>query len=480
MRNTDALRRPMNRRTALQAMAGAWAAPAAPRSARPNIVFVLADDVRWDDLGCMGHPFVRTPGIDRVAAEGALFRNAFVTTPICSPSRASFLTGQYASTHGITDNTDRSALSHRLATFPSLLHENGYESAYIGKWHMGVDDSPRPGFDYWVSVRGQGEYFDPELNENGRVGRARGYVTDIFNGRAADFIARPRSRPFVLYVAHKAVHPNIRQHADGSVTPIGGGGFTPAPRHAKLYADARIPRRPNAGRTPADKPALMRKTANLPPLGPDTGTDDETIRNRLRLLAAIDEGMAGIFAALEKTRQLDNTVVVFTSDNGYFYGEHGLSEERRLAYEESIRIPMLVRFPARVRPRTVVDAFALTVDVAPTFLQLAGIPPHRGMQGRSLVPLLEGRQADWRRSFLVEYFSDTVMPRVRNMGYQAVRTAKWKYVHYTELAGMDELYEMESDPYEMKNVIGDRAAAPALASMRSEMARLRSELGMRG
>ena len=339
---------------------------------------------------------------------------------------------------------------------------------------MGLDDSPRPGFDQWVSVRGQGEYFDPELNENGRVARVRGYVTDIFNERAVEFIARPRSRPFVLYLAHKAMHPNVKQAADGSMTPIGAGGFTPAPRHARLYADARIPRRPNAGRAPVGKPALLRKIGNLPPLGPDTGTDDETIRNRLRLLAGVDEGVGRIFETLEKTRQLDNTVFVFTSDNGYFYGEHGLSEERRLAYEESIRIPMLVRFPARVKPRTVIDGFALTVDMAPTFLDLAGAPARPGMHGRSLVPLLEGRKTDWRQSFLIEYFSDTVMPRVRNMGYQAVRTAKWKYVHYTELAGMDELYDLERDPYEMKNVIGEKSAA--LAAMRNELARLRGEL----
>jgi N-acetylglucosamine-6-sulfatase len=228
-----------------------------------------------------------------------------------------------------------------------------------------------------------------------------------------------------------------------------------------------------------DKPALMRTSAGLPPLGPATGTDDETIRNRLRLLAAVDEGMEAIFDALERTRQLDNTLLIFTSDNGYFYGEHGLSEERRLAYEESIRIPMLMRFPGCVRPRTAVKGFALTVDVAPTVLDLAGIGQHRGMQGRSLVPLLEGGETEWRRSFLVEYFSDTVMPRVRNMGYHAVRTAQWKYVHYTELAGMDELYDLERDPYEMRNIIDGRAAAPALASAKNELARLRGELGMR-
>jgi N-acetylglucosamine-6-sulfatase len=463
----------MNRRTALQTLS----APLIARGAaarRPNIVFVLADDVRWDDLGCMGHPFVRTPHIDRIAAEGALFRNAFITTPICSPSRASFLTGQYASAHGILDNTDRSAASHKLVTFPRLLRDTGYESAYIGKWHMGVDDSPRPGFDHWVSVRGQGEYFDPEINENGNTRRINGYVTDIFNDYAVRFLERPRQKPFVLYVAHKAVHPNITQHADGSVSPIGGGGFTPAPRHARLYASAAIPRRKNAGRAPRGKPALERAIPGLPPLGPETATSDETIRNRLRLLAAIDEGVGRIFETLARSKQLDNTLLVFTSDNGYFYGEHGLDEERRLAYEESIRIPLLVRYPAAVKPRSVLDELTLSVDVAPTLLDFASAPPLASAHGASLRPLVEGRRPAWRQSFLIEYFSDRVMPRIRNMGYDAVRSARWKYIRYTELTGMDELYDLERDPYELDN-LASRGGQP-LEEMRRELTRLRQQI----
>ncbi|MFB3825986.1 MAG: sulfatase [Bryobacteraceae bacterium] len=458
----------MTRRTALQLTA----APLAQRR-RPNIIFILGDDVRWDDLGCTGHPFVRTPNIDRIAAEGATFRNAFITTPICSPSRASFLTGQYATVHGIVDNTDRSPASHKLITFPRLLREAGYESAYVGKWHMGLDDSPRPGFDHWVSVRGQGEYFDPQINENGKARRVRGYVTDIFNDYAVKFIERPRQKPFVLYVAHKALHPNVKQNADGSMVPINGGGFTPAPRHARLYEGASLPRRRNYGVAPTDKPALMRKIGGLPPLGPKTGTGDEIVRNRLRLLAAVDEGVGQIFDALRRKGELDNTIMVFAGDNGYFYGEHGLSEERRLAYEESIRIPLLLRYPGEVKPRTAVDGFALNVDVAPTFLDYASAPPMRGINGRSLRPLLEGRAAGWRESFLVEYFSDTVMARVRNMGYNAVRTRRWKYIRYTELKGMDELYDLERDPYELQNLASSAGSRRVLAEMQAEMERLR-------
>jgi N-acetylglucosamine-6-sulfatase len=362
---------------------------------------VLADDVRWDDLRITGHPFVETPNIDRIVREGALFRNAFATTPLCSPSRASFLTGQYAHRHGIIDNTDRSPLSHRLVTFPRLLHDNGYVSAYVGKWHMGVDDSPRPGFDYWLSVKGQGEYFDPEINDNGKSLKARGYVTDIFNERAVEFIQRRHDRPFVLYVAHKAVHPNIMQRADGSVAPIGGGGFTPAPRHARLYTGRPIPRRANYARPPSGKPALQRAIGSMPPLGPGTVTDDETIRNRLRLLAGVDEGVGALRETLARTGQLDKTLLIFASDNGYFYGEHGLSEERRLAYEESIRVPLLARYPAAIKEGTIIDRFALNIDIAPTLLDYASVPAPASMQGRSLRPLLERRDTPWRDSFLI-------------------------------------------------------------------------------
>src|SRR3954449_9028669 len=173
---------------------------------RPNIVFILVDDLRSDELHCTGHPFAQSPHADRLAREGANFQNAFATTPLCSPSRASFLTGQYPHRHGIIDNTDHSALSHRLLTWPKQLHDQGYETCFIGKWHMGIDDSPRPGFDQWVSFPGQGECVNPVLNVNGKSDRARGYITDLLTEHSVEFLKRPRARPFCLYLAHKAVH----------------------------------------------------------------------------------------------------------------------------------------------------------------------------------------------------------------------------------------------------------------------------------
>jgi N-acetylglucosamine-6-sulfatase len=383
------------------------------------------------------------------------------------------LTGQYAHKHGITDNTDRSARSHELVTFPRLLHDAGYETAFVGKWHMGLDDNPRPGIDHWVSVKGQGSYLDPEFNVNGKRETKRGYFTDILNEYALDFLKRKHTRPFLLYIAHKAVHPDLIQNADGSLSDPSAGKFIPAERHKKLYADATIPHRPNYAKPPDDKPALHRKIADVPPLGPKTVTDDETIRNRLRMLASVEDGVADILKTLEAQKQLDNTLIVFTSDEGYFYGEHGLSVERRLAYEESIRIPLFMRWPKLIKAGTMVDRLALGIDIAPTLLEIGsgtGILPVRSeMHGRSLVPLLRGEKVPWRDSLLVEYFSDKVFPRVAKMGYQAVRTDRWKYIHYLELDGMDELYDLKSDPYEMKNLIANPQSLPALQKSRSAL-----------
>ena len=438
---------------------------------RPNILVVVLDDVRFDDLGFSGHPFVQTPNFDRVANEGMRFANAFAPIPLCSPNRACILTGQYAHSHGIVDNSDRGPRSHQLVTFPTALQRAGYETAFVGKWHMGLDDSPRPGFDEWLSFRGQGDYFDPEVNDNGKPRQLTGYATDLFSERIAEFIRRKRDRPFLACLSHKAVHPNLVQDADGSIRQIPeDGGFTPPPRLSRLYERERVPRRPNARSYGNGKRALERRIEGVPPLGPTTGTPDHVVRNRLRILTAADQSFASVLEAVEEAGQAENTVIVLTSDHGYFYGEHGLNEERRLAYEESIRVPLAVRWPTRVTSGSEANAFALSVDIAPTLLELAGAEPLPGMDGRSLLPLLEGRvPSDWRRSALIEYFSDAVWPRMANMGYHAVRTERWKYIRYTELAGMDELYDLEMDPYEMRNLINEIGLDETKTELRAEL-----------
>src|SRR5437588_3404978 len=276
---------------------GAVGSAAEKADPRPNIVFVLLDDLRWDALSCTGHPFVKTPNIDRIAKEGATFRNAFVTTPLCFPSRASFLTGQYAHKHGIKLGDDRAPLSHHLVTFPLLLHDAGYETAFVGKWHLGNDDRPAPGIDRWVSFKEQGDYVDPVLNIDGKFEKQEGYLTDILTQQTVEFMSRPRTKPFLVYLSHKAVH----------------APFIPAQRHAKLFEDVPIVRAPSANDNLLGKPVLRRPGIKLVPSDPDVHSSDEMIRNQLRCLLAVDDGIARLFDALEQTQQLDRTVIVFTS-----------------------------------------------------------------------------------------------------------------------------------------------------------------------
>jgi arylsulfatase A-like enzyme len=445
---------------------------------KPNIVFVLVDDLRWDDLGCTGAQFVESPGIDRVASEGAIFRNAFSTTPLCSPSRASILTGQYAHTHGIVDNLERGPQSHKLATFPQELQKAGYETAYMGKWHMGNDNTPRPGFDDWFCLKGQGTSFDSEANENGKPVQTKGYVTDVLNARALEFVKRPHEKPFMLYLSHKAIHPETAQGPDGKLSDPSASNFIPAPRHEKLYEGVKVARRPSAEVPPTDKPALQQKLPGLPPLGPETGSKDSAILNRLRMLASVDEGVGQLLDALAESGELNNTLFVVAGDHGYFYGEHGLSTERRLAYEEAARVPLIMRYPKLIAAKTAPEALVQVIDLAPTFVEVAGGAIPSPYQGRSLVPLMQGETpADWRDAVLLEYWTDTVFPRVHQMGYQAVRTERWKYIRYVDLEGADELYDLESDPYEVKNLISDPAAADELATMKSKLEELLAESG---
>ncbi|MFN0100261.1 MAG: sulfatase-like hydrolase/transferase [Gemmatimonadaceae bacterium] len=464
----------------------ACAPPVASAPARPNIVFVLVDDLRWDDIGVAGHPFVETPNIDRLAAEGSRFLNAFASTPLCSPSRASILTGQYVRRNGIIDNTARDSASHRLPTFAIPLAAAGYRTGFFGKWHMGNDDSPRPGWSHWVAMRGQGEAVDPQLNIDGTRRVVPGYVTDVLTDHVLRFIGdtsvAARGAPFMVFLAHKALHPNIVQRNDGTrgVTAAGQPeGFVPAPRHAGRYETATVPRRENAKVAPTRKPALLRRIAGLPPLSPATGTSDRDIRARLEMLLGVDESLGRVIAALEAAGTLDNTIIVFTSDHGYFYGEHGLDQERRLAYEETARIPLIIRYPRLARAGATPAQLVQTIDFASTVLAMAGVRDTVSRQGVSFVPVLDGSATSWRSSVFLEYYTDIVFPRTLTMGYDAVRTERYTYIVYRELTGMDELYDLEKDPYQMDNLIGTARGDSLLPSVRAELDRLRNEAGPR-
>ena len=450
-------------------------APALP-STRPNIIVVVVDDLRWDELGVTGHPFLQTPNIDRLATDGAMFTNAFHSVPLCSPNRATILTGQYPSTHGIIDNVSRARASHGLKTFPQALQRTGYETAFLGKWHMGNDPTPRPGFDYWVAIPGQGRSTNPELYENGRVGEVEGYLTDVLTDRAISFITRERSEPFFLYMGHKAIHPDVQQLDDGSADPSTSLGYVPAPRHRGRYAGEEFPLRPNAVDSiealtgkPALQRALRRKHASS---NEQLEVDQKIIRDRAEMLLAVDDSVGRIVGALALAGELEDTVIVFTSDNGFWYGEHFLTVERRLPYEESIRTPLLVRYPPLVQPGTRIDSLVATVDLAPTALHLAQAPVGDHIQGSSLVPLMVGDTSGWRDSVLIEFYTyENPFNWLLDMDYRALRTDRYKYIHWMQHPNESELYDLLEDPYETQNLI----ASPAMTAVRTELQqRLRS------
>ncbi len=332
-------------------------------------------------------------------------------------------------------------------------------------------------------MKGQGEAIHPRLNVDGERIEAPGYVTDVLTDYALRFIQRSQGRPFLVFLAHKALHPNVQQRDDGSVVPLqgqgGGAGFIPADRHRGRYAQSLVPRRPNATTAVQRKPALQRAITGLAPVSPATGTPDQDVRDRLEMLLGVDESLQKIRQALSDMGELDNTVIVLTSDHGYFYGEHGLNEERRLAYEETARIPLIVRYPRAVRAGHTPSQLVQVIDFAPTILALAGVADTFPRQGTSLVPLLAGGSPAWRRSVLLEYYSDRVFPRIVNMAYQAVRTEQHKFIDYLELQGMDELYDLQADPYELNNLIGTPAGDRLLPTLQAELVRLERETGYR-
>jgi len=448
---------------------------------RPNFIVILIDDLRYDEFGAGGHPYLKTPHIDRIAHEGALFERAFHTTPICSPNRASIMTGQYATRHGIIDNVARDAMSHRLANYHLELQRLGYETAHIGKWHMGNDGKPRPGYDRWVSFDGHGRLDDPTLNIDGAYEKKSGYITDLLNDLAVQFIEKPRAKPFALFFAHKAVHPDAVQAADGTLQV---NGYRPAERHKDLYKGCVFPKYPNMlspAQVVKQKPAwadafeLKKSDKSKALLESLHAGNEEEIRLRAAMMASVDEGVGRIFAALERKKQLDDTVLIFLGDNGYFFGEHGLGPERRFAYEAGIRSPFVVRFPPLIKKNSRIKDLIICQDIAPTLIELAGGRPGPQVQGKSLTALFKGKKQPWRKSFLVEYWAEQALPWLVGMSYKAVRTDRYKLVHWVNRgrAGeLDELYDLERDRWELKNLITSKKHASVRADLKREMRRL--------
>jgi len=434
--------------------------PPAASAAKPrNIIFILCDDHRSDALGFLGHPFLETPHLDRLARDGMHLPNAFVTTSLCSPSRASILTGLYAHNHRVVDNyhpVDRS-----LIFFPQYLQRAGYETAFIGKWHMGDEDEPQRGFDHWVAFRGQGTYYPdgrgtsrvvPQtrydgFNVNGEHREPqRKYITDELTDRAIDWLEnrKHKNKPYFMYVSHKAVHSD----------------FVPRDRDRGRYAKARwIPPKTFAN-TPENrqgKPAWLINQRNSRH-GVDYGYNLEKfdlefyVKRYCEALIAVDDNVGRLLDHLEKTGELDDTLVVYMGDNGFQFGEHGLID-KRTAYEASIRVPLIMHCPQILKAGSRLEQVVANIDIAPTLLEAAGLakPPH--MDGASFYPHLIGRSAPWNDELLYEYYWEWNYPQTPTT--HALRTDRFKYIRYHGLWDSNELYDLKNDPDETTNLIRD-------------------------
>jgi arylsulfatase A-like enzyme len=438
-----------------------------------NIVFVLVDDLRHDAMGFV-RPALETPHIDRLAREGAHFRNAFVTSSLCSPSRATILTGLSMRNHGIVDNNKAS--EEGFVYFPSYLQEAGYQTGFFGKWHFGAPTTaPRPGFDRWVSFAGQGSYYPTtylpagevaagrthRLNVDGEKVQQQGYITDELTDYALDWLSSRRDpgRPFFLYLSHKAVHSMA----------------LPAARHEDQYADVLFEIPPSAASTPendAGKPMWVQNQRNswhgvefvyhtdLP--------INEYMRDYYRTLSAVDDSLGRILGWLDTEGIAGDTTVIFSSDNGYMEGEHGLIDKRN-AYEESMRIPLLLWAPGLVGEGTVVESSVTSLDFAPTFLDCAGLAAPEQFEGRSFLSLATGDLSPeaWDEDVIYEYYWEWNFPQTPTTF--ATRTRDFKYIQYHGVWDTEELYDLASDPGEMRNLIDDERYGDVKVDLRRRM-----------
>jgi arylsulfatase A-like enzyme len=469
-------------------------APQPSAADRPNIIFIMSDDHAAHAIGAYGSRVNQTPHLDRLARDGALLTNVFVTNSICTPSRAAILTGQYSHFNGVTmfNRFDSSRV-----TAAKLLQAGGYHTGMIGKWHLGSDPA---GFDHWEILPGQGAYFDPVLYtasaEKTYTGR---YVTDVITELGLDFIEkRPRNKPFFLMLHHKAPH----------------RPWQPDPAQSARFQDRWIPEpdtlwdryetrtdalHENQQRVAAD---LTRRDLKLPP--PELKGSELTawltakptevtttvagktitltgealvrwkyqhyMRDYLATVQSVDDGIGRILDLLDRRGLAKNTIVVYTSDQGFFLGDHGMYD-KRFMYEESLRMPFLVRWPAGIKPRARFDAMALNIDFAPTFLDAAGLPVPPDMQGRSLLPVLRGRTpGDWRTSMYYRYYHDPGDHNTR--AHYGVRTRTHKLIHFWK-KDQWELFDLANDPSELHNLYGQPGHEALTATLKAELERVK-------
>ena len=454
--------------------------PADQPSRRPNILFILLDDLRADTLGYAGHPYVKTPQIDRIANEGVNFKNAFCTTSLCSPSRASLLSGVYAHKHGVTNNFTEYPSS--LTSFPSELRDRGYTTAYVGKYHMGEgNDAPRPGFDYFVTHKGQGKYFGTEFNMNGERREVKsGYYTTAVTDIALDWLQRDHGgKPWLMILGQKAPH----------------SFYTPEPKYEHAFDDVDVSY-PESAFSLDDKPEWIKDRQStwhgiygplfewrkkFPDKRPEAVKDFESMVHAYwGTILSIDDSVGRLRAWLEETGQLDNTIIVFVGDNGLLEGEHGMVDKRTM-HEPSIRIPMAVRYPGLTTEPRIIEQQVLTVDMAPSLLELAGAPALGGIDGRSWVRLVREGDPAWRKSWFYYYNYEKEFPYTPNV--RGIRTEEWKYIRYPHGDGspdkhLAELYDLKKDPDERSNLVRRVDYEATVQRLRTDLNELMAASGL--
>ena len=490
----------------------------------PNILFIMTDDHANRAVSCYGSDLIQTPNIDRIAREGMLFKNSFVTNSICAPSRAVLLTGKYSHLNGVRDNAN--VFDGSQVIFPKLLQQAGYYTAMIGKWHL---KSLPTGFDYYNILIDQGPYYNPDMIENGDTLKRHGYTTDIITDLALERLdKRDKTKPFCMLYHHKAPHRNWMPGP--KYLTMNQGKKFPLPEtfwddYATRSAAAReqdmriedmfisydlklmegdFEKDDNSGGAQNADPLkwwkwdydrlddtqkaawdagyenMRREYRENPPTGKEL-TEwkyQPYMQDYLASVAAVDENIGRVLDYLDANGLTENTIVVYTSDQGFYLGEHGWFD-KRFMYEPSLRMPLVMRYPASIKPGQTTDVMALNLDFAPTFLDFAGVPVPPDMQGHSLRPVLEEQQpTDWRKAMYYQYYEYPGAHSVKK--HYGVRTDRYKLIHFYDDIDAWELYDLEKDPNELNNLYDDPAHQEIVAALRQQLASLRSELKVAG
>ncbi len=471
----------------------------AKRTDRPNIIFIMADDHDTGAISAYGRGINRTPNIDRLADEGMLFRNCFCTNSICEPSRAVILTGKYSHINGVVDNS--AWFDSGQDTFPKLLQQAGYQTAVVGKWHLRSEPA---GFDYWNIFPGQGDYYNPLMIEVGERKRHEGYATDIVTDFSLEWLRkRDKNKPFCLLCHHKATH----------------GWWEPGPEHLDMYDDVEIPEPDTLFDDYSTRSAAAReqqmsietgihnpehafkftapKNLNAEQLAKwnaayeakNEAFKEADLKGRelvrwkyqrymkdyLRCVASIDDNVGKMLDYLDQAGLSENTIVVYTSDQGFYLGDHGWYD-KRFMYEQSLRMPLLIRYPREVEANSVSFDMVMNLDFCPTFLDFAGVDIPGGVQGESFKKILGGKAPkNWRKSIYYHFYEYPWVHMVKR--HYGVRTKRFKLIHFYYDIDAWELYDLQKDPREINNVYGNPAYAGIVRELKAELARLREKYG---